>query len=166
MMEKVIKFITTDIWRVRSSELSKIKSTLLRYLRVLVLSVRGFVEDKCQLRASALTFFSLLSIVPVFAMIFGIAKGFGFEKMLETLIMEKAQGQQEVFTYIINFANSMLENTKGGVIAGVGIGLLFWTVLKVLGNIEASFTSQILNLGATYRFLQGKHTWDVLAGIR
>jgi membrane protein len=40
---------------------------------------------------------------------------------------------------IIGFAQSLLENTKGGAIAGVGIVVLFWAVVKVLGNIETSF---------------------------
>ena len=141
MVTNAINFFKKDLWRIRQSELTGRKSILIKYLRILVLSLRGFIEDKCHLRASALTFFSLLSIVPVFAMLFGIAKGFGFEKMLESQIMEKAQGQEEIFGYVINFANSMLENTRGGLIAGVGIALLFWSVMKVLGNIEISFNS-------------------------
>ncbi len=108
-------------------------------LRIILLSFRGFNEDKCQLRASALTFYSLLSVVPVAAMAFGIAKGFGFEAMLENQLYERMQGQEEVIGQIITFAQSFLESTKGGVIAGIGIAVLFWTVIKVLGNIETSF---------------------------
>ena len=81
----------------------------------------------------------LMSIVPVFAMAFGIAKGFGFEKLLQAQIMEKLPGQEEVLKQVIDFAYTLLENTKGGVVAGVGIAVLFWTVIKVLGNIEKSF---------------------------
>ncbi len=103
------------------------------------MSLRGFNEDKCQLRALALTFYSLLSIVPMLAMAFGIAKGFGFERALKNQLLEKLQGQEEVVTRIINFANSLLETTKGGVIAGAGVGVLFLTVIKVLGTIESSF---------------------------
>ena len=66
--------------------------------------MRGFDEDKCQLRASALTFYSLLSIVPVVAMAFGIAKGFGFEKLLEAQLLGRFPGQQEVIAQIIDFA--------------------------------------------------------------
>jgi len=104
-----------------------------------MLALRGFDEDKCQLRASALTFYSLLSVVPVAAMAFGIAKGFGFEKLLQRLLLERLQGQEEVVTQIIAFSNSFLENTRGGLIAGIGVVVLFWTVIGVLGNIEESF---------------------------
>jgi membrane protein len=106
-----------------------------------LLSLRGFNEDECQLKASALTYYTLLSIVPVVAMAFGIAKGFGFEKMLEAQLVDKLPGQEEVVNQIISFAHSLLQNTRGGVVAGIGVAILFWTVVKVLGNIEKSFNS-------------------------
>lgn len=141
MHTKIFKFIVSDIWRVRADELSKWQSFAVRKLRMTLLAFRGFKEDKCQLRASALTFYTLLSIVPVMAMAFGVAKGFGFEKMLENTLTEQLQGQGEAITKIIQFAQQLLENTKGGIVAGVGILILFWTVIKVLGNIENSFNA-------------------------
>jgi len=138
-LKEIRDFLTTEIWRIRLSKLSKTRSILIRHLRVILLAFRGFNEDKCQLRASALTFYSLLSIVPIVAMAFGIAKGFGFEKMLEKLLFEKMPGQEEVIGRVVEFAQAFLNNTKGGVIAGIGVGVLFWTVIKVLGNIESSF---------------------------
>lgn len=131
-------FAKQDIWRIRRTELPPGKSFFITLLRVLILSVRGFDEDKCQLRASALTFYSLISIVPVAAMAFGIAKGFGFEKMLETQLRSKLAGHEEVFNNVVRFSHSLLENTKGGLLAGVGLIVLFWAVIKVLGQIEDS----------------------------
>ncbi len=136
---KFIDFLTTDIWRIRASKLSGRKSFWIRQLRTILLAIRGFGEDQCQLRASALTFYSLLSVVPVVAMAFGIAKGFNMDKLLEERILESLQGQEEVATRIIEFSHSFLENTQGGLIAGVGIAVLFWTIIKMLGNIESSF---------------------------
>ena len=57
-----------------------------KILRVIFFAVRGFKQDRCDLRASSLTLFTLLSIVPVMAMAFGIAKGFGFQEFLEKRI--------------------------------------------------------------------------------
>jgi membrane protein len=103
-------FIQVDIWRIRLADLP--------------------------LRASSLTFYTLLSIVPVAAMFFGVAKGFGFERRLEKELFEKFAGQEEVLSQVINFSNSLLEQTQGGLIAGIGLLVLFWSVLKVLGHIE------------------------------
>ena len=136
---KTINFINTDIWRIRKKDLPRMKYFLIKQLRILVLATRGFGQDQCPLRASALTFYSILSIVPVVAMAFGIAKGFGFQEILENQLMEKFSGQEDVMIRVVDFAHSLLENTKGGMIVGIGIIVLLWTVIKLLAHIEGSF---------------------------
>ena len=64
---------------------------------------------------------------------------FGFEKSLEKELLEKFSSQQEVLSQVIGFAHSLLENTRGGMIAGIGLLVLFWSVVKVLSHIERSF---------------------------
>jgi membrane protein len=118
---------------------SRGKSLFIRFLRIVVLAIRGFNENKCKFRASALTFFSLLSIVPVIALMFGIAKGFGLQERVAAQILEKMRGQEEVANKVIAFSNSLLDKTSGGVIAGVGVIFLFWTIISLLSNIEGSF---------------------------
>ena len=139
-INRAIAFISTDIWRVRLEDLPFGKSFLIKQLRIIILTLRGFDQDKCFFRASSLTFYTLLSIVPVAAMLFGIAKGFGFERMLRKELFERFPGeaQQEVLVKVIEFAESMLEATKGGLIAGIGLIVLFWSVIKVLSYIETS----------------------------
>jgi len=133
------EFLSTGIWRIRASELRGIPSFLVRQLRIILLAARGFNDDRCQLRASALTFYSLLSVVPLIAMAFGVTKGFGLEQRLEKQLLKVLPDQQEVVSRIVEFARSFLENTEGGLIAGVGVAVLFWSVLKLMGNIEKSF---------------------------
>ncbi len=134
-----LEFMRTDIWRIRLKDLSRKRSFGIRLIRIVLLAARGVTEDRIHLRASALTLYSLLGIVPVVAMAFGIAKGFGFEKYLQKDLLERFQGQEEVAERIIAFAHSLLEATKGGVIAGVGLAVLFWAVIRVLRDIENAF---------------------------
>ncbi|MDX2497134.1 MAG: YihY/virulence factor BrkB family protein [Desulfobacterales bacterium] len=136
---KTINFINTDIWRIRKKDFPRMKYFLIKQLRIFLLATRGFGQDQCPLRASALTFYSILSIVPVVAMAFGIAKGFGFQEILENQLMEKFSGQEDVMIRVVDFAHSLLENTKGGMIVGIGIIVLLWTVIKLLAHIEGSF---------------------------
>ena len=135
---KMINFIKTEIWRIRKKDFPRMKYFFIKQLRILLLSIRGFSQDQCLLRASALTFYSILSIVPLVAMAFGIAKGFGFQKHLEKQLLEKFSGQEEVMMRIFDFARSLLENTKEGVIFRIGIAFLFWSVIRLLSNIENS----------------------------
>jgi membrane protein len=134
-----IKSINEAIWHTPLSEFSKQKTILIKQLRIIVLTARGFSNDKVQLRASALTFYSLLSVIPVVAIAFAIAKGFGLDKDLEQEIVQHFQSHQEVLNWIITNARNALQQTKGGYIAGVGIIILFWSVMELLNNIESSF---------------------------
>lgn len=136
---KIIQFLKDDIWRIRLNDLPAKKSVLIKYLRIVLLAFKGFNEDKCSLRAKALTFYSLMSVVPLVAFAFGVSKGFGMQKLLEAELYNKMKGQEEVIERIIEFADKMLIQTKGGLIAGIGILLLIYTAFNLLRHIEDSF---------------------------
>lgn len=138
MSEIFSKLFTPAYW---AAFFKQRKAFFAKIARISVSATRGFSDDDCSLKASALTYYSILSIVPVLAVAFGIAKGFGFEKHLENLVTEKLLEQKELSEKIISFAYSALQSAQGGLIAGVGVIILFWTVLKLLSNIESSFNA-------------------------
>jgi membrane protein len=134
-----IRKINDAIWHTPLSELSRRKSFLFRQLRIIWLASRGFITDKVQIRASALTFYSLMSVIPVIAIAFAIAKGFGFDQRLEQQITQSFQQNEEVLKWVLNFSRHALDATNGGYIAGIGIIILFWSVMSLLNQIENSF---------------------------
>ncbi|MBI5265954.1 MAG: YihY/virulence factor BrkB family protein [candidate division Zixibacteria bacterium] len=143
---QVIRFVTHDMWRIPVENLTRGRAFALRQLRILYLAWSGFREDNLSVRASALTFYSILSAVPVFAILFGIAKGFGFEDTLQGQILEEFPNQREALATIFNVAHTTLAQSHKGWVTGIGAAILFWSVLKVLGSIEASF-NDIWNIG-------------------
>jgi len=104
-----------------------------------MIAARGFSQDKVQLRASALTYYSLLSVIPLAAIAFAIAKGFGLDQNLRELISKEFASHQEVLNWLLQTANTALEDTRGGYLAGVGMVILFWSVMSLLQHIENSF---------------------------
>jgi membrane protein len=132
-------FVTHDIWHLRLEDLPKAKSILIRQLRIVVLAVKGFKEDECTLRASALTYYAMMSVVPMVALVFAIAKGFGFEQMLEDQIKKSFTGDAEIIEMVIKFANTLIQEAKGGLIAGVGLVVLLWSVMEMFSHMEESF---------------------------
>lgn len=106
-------------------------------VRIAVASVYAFIKDNCYLKASALTYYTLLSIVPVLAIIFGIAKGFGFEAFLQKEIMEVFSEQKEVVHKIIEFARALLAHTEGAPIVGMGVLVLFYSIYSLMASIES-----------------------------
>ena len=139
MIAKILDFTKHGIWRIPLKEVSRTKCFFIRQLRVVLVALRGFDDDKCMLWASALTFYSLLSIVPVVAMLFGVAKGFGFEERVKTELLTKFEAHKKVIEEVVEYAQELLNNTSGGLVAGIGVALLFWAIIKILGSVEKSF---------------------------
>lgn len=139
MWKQLRNFFERDLWRIQLEGQSGIRAFLIQLLRVVFTAVHHFQLDRCAAMASSLTFFSLLSIVPVLAAAFGVAKGFGFEETLQLRLMSSFAEQREVLEPAIGYANTLLEETKGGLIAGVGVLFLLWSVVKLIGHIESAF---------------------------
>jgi membrane protein len=138
-INKIKVFLFEEIWRIRPDETSTRQFRLIKGLRILVLAVRRFIIDQCPVKASALTFFSLLSIVPIAAMAFGIAQGFGFRDALEKELQKRLVGHEEVVQYIQDFALEYLDNTKGGMIAGISLVVVLFAVMRLMYGVEESF---------------------------
>jgi membrane protein len=134
----IVKFFTRDLWRTDVSGQVGFKRIYFKSLQIIYLAGKGFNKDDCLLRASALTYYSILSIVPVLAMAFVVAQGFGFGLAWTDWLRENMGAQPEVMEEIISFVNNLLENVNTGVIAGTGLIILIWSVILLLNNIEES----------------------------
>ena len=99
---------------------------------------KKFFQDNCYEKASALAFYSALSIVPVLAVVLGIAHGLGFGNDLESDLSTQFFPQPEVKDKLLEFAHSWLHHVEGGVIAGVGTLILLWSVISLLISVEGS----------------------------
>lgn len=135
----LFKRLNHIIWHTPLSEISRGKTFIFKQLRIILLAAKGFYNDKVQLRASALTFYSLLSIIPIVAIVFAIAKGFDVDNNIKLFIQEKFPTQQENFKWLLTEAEIAIKGTSGGYMAGIGIIIFFWSVMSLLNNIESSF---------------------------
>ncbi|HBZ56253.1 MAG TPA: YihY/virulence factor BrkB family protein [Syntrophobacteraceae bacterium] len=136
---RVRGFLSHDLWRLEVTLMPSYQRIAIHLLRILCVVLKQLSGERVHLRAAGLTFYSLLSIVPVLAMLFGLAKGFGLDRVLEKELFRSIGGQEEVVTRLIAFAHNLLETTQGGIVAGAGVVVLFWSVLNVFGSIEKGF---------------------------
>ncbi|HXB40347.1 MAG TPA: YihY/virulence factor BrkB family protein [Bacteroidia bacterium] len=138
-IKNTIHFFTYKIWHIRESRLDKKQGFLIRQLRIMVLAVKGFNEDKCLVKASALTFYIMFALVPVLALLFAIAQAFGLKQKLEQDLLRDLGSYKNILSQAFDFADRMLQTVQGGIIAVVGVILIIYTVLKLLSSIEDSF---------------------------
>lgn len=105
----------------------------------LYLTIRFFTEKRVMTQASALTYSTLLAIVPILAVVFAIARGFGYNKYIEMWFREVLASQPQVADVIVSFVNSYLIHTRSGVFLGVGLIFMLYTVLMLVNNVEETF---------------------------
>ena len=138
-VKEILEFFTDTIFRkeFRSSWLN----WLVRQYKLFFYTARGLQEHRTLVRCAALTFYTLISIVPILAVVFAIVKGFGIIEDLIANLYSLFPKNPEIIDYVVEFANKALDNTKSGVVAAVGIITLFWAVIRVFGSIEDAFNN-------------------------
>ena len=112
-----------------------------RQYKLLFYTARGLDEHDTLVRSAALTFYTLMSIVPIAALVFAVVKGFGLADGLMQNLYSLFPHNREVVDYLITFADKALAAAQGGVVAFVGIVMLFWAVVRVFGSVEEAFNN-------------------------
>ena len=124
-----------------------------RIYKTLVLTVKFFTAKRVMAKASALTYSTLLAIVPILAVVFAIARGFGFNKYIEVWFRDILASQPQAADIIIGWVNSYLVHTQSGLFLGIGLVFMLYTVLMLVNNIEETFNEiwQVNSSRSLYR---------------
>lgn len=132
-------FFKHGLWCLDLTTLPPRKRWFYRALQILIFTNRQYTNKKCLLQASSLTLLTLFSIVPLFALAFGIANSFGLEDTLKEYINQSFGEHQQVLDYLLTFSQNLLQRTQGGIVAGVGLFVLLFTIMRLLYYIEQAF---------------------------
>ena len=120
-------------------DISPVRYLFYEVIKKVLLAVEYFTTKRMVDSAAALTYSTLLAIVPIMAVVFAIARGFGYNKYIETWFREALSSQPQVAEAIIGFVNSYLVHTKSGIFLGIGLLFMLWTVIMLISNIEKAF---------------------------
>ena len=140
-VQQVKRFLTVDMWRLSPKDVSPLKYLFVSITKKLYLTISFFFSKGTGGQASSLTYSTLLAIVPILAVVFGIASGFGFSKYIEQWFRTALSGQPQVADSIILFVESYLQHTHSGIILGVGLIFMLGTVVNLTRNIEQTFNA-------------------------
>ncbi|MDE6298829.1 MAG: YihY/virulence factor BrkB family protein [Muribaculaceae bacterium] len=128
-----INYFWTGIWK-ESKDTMKV-----RILKVMNLSIRSFLDRDLQSRSMSLTYSTVLAIVPAFALLFAIGRGFGLQDVLEQQLYQSFPAQHQVISVALRFVDSYLKEASQGIFVGIGIIFLLWTLISLLSYIETAF---------------------------
>ena len=138
-ISRTLNFIRFDIWRITEHELSRSRRIAYRFIKTIILGIRGFIDEDLNVKASALTYSILFAIIPLFAMIIAIAKGFGIEKLIRSSLEGTLIGQADLIPTVMQFVERYLDTTQGGLFIGIGLAVLFYSVMNFFMQVEKAF---------------------------
>lgn len=136
---QIINFLKVGIWHVKRKDVSTFLYFFYGVIKKVILAVERATTKRMVNSASALTYSTLLAIVPIMAVVFAIARGFGYNKYIEDWFRETLSSQPQAAEIIIGFVNSYLVHTKSGIFLGIGLIFMLWTVIMLINNIEQTF---------------------------
>ncbi len=135
-------YFTDTIFR---RDLSEWKNPVLRWFvqqyRLLFYTARGLLEHGTIMHSAALTFYTLMSLVPIVAVVFAVLKGFGMADNLVQSLYGVFPQYPDIVDYLVSFAEKALARTQGGIVAAVALATLFWAVIRVFSSIESAFNN-------------------------
>lgn len=134
-------FINEDIWKIELEELSKARARFIRYMKILLITIRTFSAEKIGFQAVALSFFSTMSVVPFIAIVFAITGGLGLADVLQEFLYGYFENSQQVVEFIISSARNIIDSSHGGGMGAVSALLFAWIVVWMMLSVERVFNN-------------------------
>lgn len=141
-LQQIREFIQYDLWRQSHMDIHTPKKRwLYRFLQTIILVARGFKDKALNVRANSLSFSLLFAFVPMVAGVFAIARGFGFEELLQERISTSFLAEANIAPTIMEWVERYLETARGGLFLGIGLVVLIWAVYAFFNMLELSFNN-------------------------
>ena len=139
---QLMHFFTRSLWRVTEDDVSRSRYTGYNLLKITIQTIKCFIKDRVWIRAAALSYTTLFSIIPILALLFAIAKGFGFTNLMEHFLRD-GMVQNGTMDTVMNLIDNSLTYAQGGsgVFIGVGVVMLLWAIINLADSIESSMNA-------------------------
>lgn len=138
-IDRARRYLAVEIWKHDLRTLPFLRALVLRAVRIVYLAIRGTFRDKAFLRASTLTYVTLLSLPPVLALAFGVGRSLGVTQDLREFVFRQLGAENQQIREVVQQIFDYVESTPLSVFNGIGLLLLFAALVKLLGTIETSF---------------------------
>lgn len=134
-------FIRDDIWTLELEDLSKARARFIKYLKVMMITIKTFSSEKIGFQAVALSFFSTMSVVPFLAIVFGITGGFGLADKLKEFLYDYFNNSQDIIDTILGFSQNIIDTAQSSLLGLISSLMFFWIVVWMMMNVEKVFNN-------------------------
>jgi membrane protein len=123
------RFFIDDIWTLEMENLSKAKARFIKYMKVMMITIKTFSSEKIGFQAVALSFFSTMSVVPFVAIVFAITGGFGLADKLKEFLYGYFNNSQQTIDMVLGFAQNIIDTAQSGAVGLVSALLFLWILV-------------------------------------
>lgn len=141
LINRITVFVTKDIWSFELYQKGPLRRAVANVVKVAVIAVRTFLDDKVMTKAAALTYSTLFAIVPILALIFAVARGFGFENIVTSLLQNGIIGENESLNAVMQFIDGYMQYVSSGAFIGIGLLFLLFSVYSLADGIESNLNA-------------------------
>lgn len=135
------EFFRNDIWTLELEELSKARARFVKYMKVMMITIKTFSSEKIGFQAVALSFFSTMSVVPFVAVVFAVTGGLGLADKLTQLLYEYFNNSQQIIDTILGFAQNIISTAQSSAMGLVSALLFVWIVIWMMMSVEKVFNN-------------------------
>ncbi len=135
------EFFRTDIWTLELEELSKARARFVKYMKVMMITIKTFSSEKIGFQAVALSFFSTMSVVPFVAVVFAVTGGLGLADKLTGFLYEYFENSQQIIDTILGFAQNIINTAQSSAMGLVSALLFVWIVIWMMMSVERVFNN-------------------------
>ena len=135
------RFFIDDIWTLEMENLSKAKARFIKYMKVMMITIKTFSSEKIGFQAVALSFFSTMSVVPFVAIVFAITDGFGLADKLKEFLYGYFNNSQQTIDMVLGFAQNIIDTAQSGAVGLVSALLFLWIVVWMMMSVEKVFNN-------------------------
>ena len=134
-------FFRNDIWTMEMEELSKAKARFIKYVKVMLITIKTFANEKIGFQAVALSFFSTMSVVPFIAIMFAITGGLGLSDKLKELLYAYFNNSQQTIDTVLGFADNIINTAQSSAMGLVSAMMFAFIVIWMMLNVERVFNN-------------------------
>lgn len=134
-------FVHKELWDLDLSTLPRIKKFGVSLVRIAAIVGKGLIDDKCALQSAALSYITLVSLVPVLALSFAVSRGLGAHGRIMEIIKENLEQLPENVAVFVQQVLDLVERVNYGALGTVGLLVVFLSAVGMLAKIESSFNT-------------------------
>ena len=135
------RFFSEEIWDLELEELSRAKARFIKYVKVAIITTKTYAQQKIGPQAVALSYLSVMALVPFLAIVFAITGGLGVDGLLKEFMYENFSSNQGVIDTVLSFSQNIIDTAQSGWMGFFNAFLFLWIIYRLMAGVESAFNN-------------------------